>query len=81
MSRRAGARIPRARRATIEAVSENRCGYCLTAEKYCGARLETEHLKPRARHGDSSEANLWLCLSIVQWSQGRTDTRDRSGDR
>lgn len=41
-----------------------RCGYCHTQQKYLGARLEIDHIKPLAKGGTDDESNLWLAWPI-----------------
>jgi HNH endonuclease len=42
----------------------NRCGYCLSPQQLVMARLEIEHVIPRARGGSDEENNLWLSCPI-----------------
>jgi hypothetical protein len=42
----------------------NRCGYCLSPQRLVMARLEIEHLVPRAEGGSDDEINLWLSCPL-----------------
>ncbi len=48
----------------VRAAARNRCGYCLSPQHLVMARLEIEHLMPRAAGGGSEESNLWLSCPI-----------------
>jgi HNH endonuclease len=48
----------------VRAAAGNRCGYCLSPQHLVMARLEIEHLVPRAKGGSHDEANLWLSCPI-----------------
>lgn len=48
----------------IRAAAKHRCGYCLSPQHLVMARLEIEHLVPRAKGGPSDESNLWLSCSL-----------------
>lgn len=51
-------------KAKIREDAGNRCGYCLSPQKYVFAPLEIEHLKPTAAGGTDEEENLWLACSM-----------------
>src|SRR5262245_198516 len=48
----------------VRAAAHNRCGYCLSPQHLVMARLEIEHIIPKARGGGSEESNLWLSCPI-----------------
>lgn len=59
----------------VRAAARDRCGYCLSPQRLVMARLEIEHIMPRARGGNHEESNLWLSCPLcnrfksdhVQW--------------
>lgn len=51
----------------IERVREaagNRCGYCLTNQRYYMGKLELDHLIPASKGGLPTEKNLWLACRV-----------------
>ena len=44
--------------ARIRTAAANRCGYCLTPQRYAMQVLELEHIIPRAAGGTEDEENL-----------------------
>src|SRR5919197_2712894 len=48
----------------VREAARHRCGYCLSPQHLVMARLEIEHLIPRARGGTSDESNLWLSCPL-----------------
>lgn len=44
--------------------AQNRCGYCLSPQHLVMARLEIEHIVPRAKGGSDDESNLWLACPL-----------------
>lgn len=48
----------------IRNAAGNRCGYCLSPQHLVMARLEIEHIIPRANGGSDDESNLWLSCPI-----------------
>jgi hypothetical protein len=48
----------------IRLIARNRCGYCLSPQRLVMARLEIEHIIPRARGGTNDESNLWLSCPL-----------------
>jgi len=63
--------------ACIRAEAENRCGYCLTPQRYAMQVLEIEHLTPRAAGGSDEEENLWLACRLCNNAKGvKTDGDD-----
>ena len=51
----------------VRTLARQRCGYCLSPQRLVMARLEIEHIIPRAQGGDSSESNLWLNCPPKGW--------------
>ena len=57
--------------------AKDRCGYCLSPQRLVMARLEIEHIIPRARGGTSDESNLWLSCPLCNRSKAdRTSAPD-----
>src|SRR5438105_293820 len=48
----------------VRAAARNRCGYCHSPQHLVMARLQVEHIIPRARGGSSDETNLWLSCPL-----------------
>jgi hypothetical protein len=48
----------------VRTAARNRCGYCLSPQHLVMARLEIEHIIPRAKGGTSDESNLWLSCPL-----------------
>jgi hypothetical protein len=48
----------------VREAAGNRCGYCLSPQHLVMARLEIEHILPRARGGTRDESNLWLSCPL-----------------
>lgn len=48
----------------IRGQAQNRCGYCLSPQHLVMARLEIEHIIPRAKGGSDQESNLWLACPL-----------------
>lgn len=65
-----GAYVPRALRERVAAAARYRCGYCLTAEKVCGARMVIDHIIPESRGGPTVEENLWLACALCNVYKG-----------
>jgi len=42
----------------------NRCGYCLSSQRYILGVLEIEHVDPEALGGTDEEENLWLARRL-----------------
>ena len=51
--------VPHALRQRIREAARDRCGYCLSSQRYVMATLEIEHLIPRALGGTEDESNLF----------------------
>ena len=61
----------------VRAAARNRCGYCLSPQHLVMARLEIEHLIPRAKGGPSDESNLWIsCPLCNRYKADRTTAED-----
>lgn len=70
-------RIPPALRRRVAEEAGHRCGYCLTPEGLSGARLELDHILPRAAGGETAEENLWLaCAACNRFKGTQTHGRD-----
>src|SRR6266540_6684307 len=48
----------------VREAARHRCGYCLSPQHLVMARLEIEHIIPRAKGGADEESNLWLSCPI-----------------
>jgi hypothetical protein len=48
----------------IAKAAENRCGYCLSHQRYVMSKLEIEHIFPRDLGGTDEEENLWLSCGL-----------------
>lgn len=57
-------RISRTLRARIRAEAGNRCGYCLSPQRYVLGPLEIEHIIPKAAGGTDQAENLWLACRL-----------------
>src|ERR1044071_7303915 len=56
--------IPVALDRRVREDARNRCGYCLSPQHLVMARLEIEHILPRAKGGSDDESNLWLSCPL-----------------
>ncbi len=56
--------IPVETQRRVRAAARNRCGYCLSPQHLVLARLEIEHIIPRAKAGENHESNLWLSCPL-----------------
>lgn len=54
----------------VRRTADNRCGYCLSSQHYVMAKLEVEHIIPRALGGSDEEENLWLSCSLCNRYKG-----------
>lgn len=54
----------------VRDVARHRCGYCLSPQHLVMARLEIEHLIPRAKGGLTREDNLWLSCPLCNAYKG-----------
>lgn len=70
-------------RARLRQQAHDRCGYCLSPQKYILAPLEIEHIIPKARGGTDGETNLWLACRLCNGFKGvQIDAVDPvTGDR
>src|SRR5262245_56474204 len=48
----------------VRGAAGDRCGYCLSPQHLIMARLQIEHIRPRAHGGSDDESNLWLSCPI-----------------
>ena len=48
----------------VREAARHRYGYCLSPHRLVMARLEVEHVIPRARGGADDESNLWLSCPL-----------------
>jgi hypothetical protein len=61
----------------VREVARHRCGYCLSPQHLVMARLEVEHIIPRAKGGSNDESNLWLSCPLCNRAKGdRTSATD-----
>ncbi len=61
----------------VREAARHRCGYCLSPQHLLLGRLQIEHLVPRARGGETEEANLWLSCPVCNNYKGdRTSATD-----
>ena len=58
-------------RQRVRASARERCGYCLSRQRYVMGVLEIEHIIPRALGGSDDESNLWLSCSLCNRYKGR----------
>lgn len=64
-------------RARVRADAQNRCGYCLSLQKYVLGILEIEHIIPKAADGSDDESNLWLACRLCNSYKGaQTQAKD-----
>lgn len=57
-------------RQRIREAARDRCGYCLSPQRYVMGALEVEHIIPRALGGSDDESNLWLSCSLCNRHKG-----------
>jgi len=57
-------------RTRVRAAAGERCGYCLTPQRYAMQVLEIEHLIPKAGGGTDDEGNLWLACRLCNNAKG-----------
>ena len=57
------------RRKIIE-IAQNRCGYCLSHQRYVMSKLEIEHIFPKHLGGTDTEENLWLSCGLCNRYKG-----------
>jgi hypothetical protein len=51
-------------RARVRSQAKNRCGYCLSPQKYILGKLEIEHTIPTSKGGTDDEENFWLACTL-----------------
>lgn len=51
-------------RQKIIEVAQNRCGYCLSHQRYVMSKLEIEHIFPKNLGGTDAEENLWISCGL-----------------
>lgn len=57
-------------RRRVREAARDRCGYCLSPQRFVMGALEVEHLVPRAKGGSDEEDNLWLSCSLCNRYKG-----------
>lgn len=69
--------VPAELRRQVRQDAGDRCGYCLSAEKFLGVALELEHLLPESAGGRAERDNLWLaCRRCNSFKSDRTFASD-----
>lgn len=59
-------------RTKVRKQAGNRCGYCLSLQKYVLGVLEIDHIIPKAKGGTDDEENLWLSCRLCNSYKGTT---------
>ncbi len=54
----------------IRVEAGNRCGYCLSLQKYVLGVLEIDHIIPQAKGGTDDPSNLWLACRLCNGYKG-----------
>lgn len=62
--------VPGSLRQRLRNAARDRCGYCLSAQRYMMSRLEIEHLIPRALGGERWRVESVALVRFVQSLQG-----------
>ena len=57
-------------RQRVREAARDRCGYCLSPQRFVMGSLEVEHLMPLAKGGSDEEDNLWLSCSLCNRYKG-----------
>jgi hypothetical protein len=57
-------------RVRVREAAQDRCEYCLSPQRYVMAKLEVEHIIPRALGGSDDESNLWLSCGLCNRYKG-----------
>ena len=69
--------IPEAVRRRVRQAAADRCGYCLSHQRYVLGPHEIEHLIPLMSGGSDDETNLWLaCARCNRFKGGQTEAQD-----
>jgi hypothetical protein len=63
-------RISEEVRRQVRLQADERCGYCLSSQKYVFGPLEIDHIVPIARGGTDDEENLWLACRMCNGFKG-----------
>lgn len=66
--------LPDSLRERVRKSAGDRCGYCLSSQRYVMSKLEIEHLIPRAQGGSDDESNLWLSYGLCNRYKGPQTT-------
>ena len=61
-------------RRKIRETARNRCGYCLSHQRYTNSKLEIEHIIPKSDGGTNAEENLWLSCGLCNRYKGTQTT-------
>lgn len=69
-----GPDVPSPLRQRIRDAAHDRCGYCLSSQRYVMATLEIEHIIARAAGGTEDESNLWLSCGLCNRYKGAQTT-------
>jgi hypothetical protein len=62
--------VPESVKRRVRVAAGDRCGYCLSAQRYVLGPLEIEHLLPLAAGGTDDEGNLWLACRLCNGFKG-----------
>jgi len=57
-------------RARVRLEAQDRCGYCLSQQRFVLGWLEIDHLLPQAKGGTDVENNLWLAYRLCNNYKG-----------
>ncbi|MEG3437848.1 HNH endonuclease signature motif containing protein [Pannus brasiliensis CCIBt3594] len=57
-------------KARVRREARERCGYCLSQQKYVLGQLEIDHIIPKALGGTDDEENLWLACRLCNGYKG-----------
>lgn len=63
--------VSRRLREQVRQQAGDRCGYCLSHQKYVLGWLEIDHLVPQALGGTDDEDNLWLACRLCNSFKGK----------
>ncbi len=62
--------VPEAVHQRVRKAAQDRCGYCLSSQRYVLGKLEIEHIIPRSKAGSNDESNLWLSCTLCNRYKG-----------